>query len=189
VSIGSGPTKCQSLTDPDPDPDPDGAMVNLARRSFEIPHHRQHARVFLVPGVIDGALDLEKAVEIDPVGGSISIGRRDPTAPGAIEVEVDDAAKNVDPVWGAAQLENLVRIVGIDQARAAELGEGSVDVGDVVRRSVDPEVDILGVAGLRVEDECQTADDQVPDVELGEQSQDVFEVGDGVQRSIPVPSA
>ena len=44
--------------------------------------------------MVDRALDLEKAVEIDPVGGSLSVGRSDPSAPGAIEVEVHDAAKS-----------------------------------------------------------------------------------------------
>ena len=113
----------------------------------------------------------------------------DTPGPGVSECEGRGLAQQVDAVRGDSELEDLVLVREIQREGAPELGQRGVRASEVVGLGVEPDVDVLREARLRVIDEGQSADDQVAHAVAVEQVEEVLEVLDRVHVSRACPCA
>jgi hypothetical protein len=94
--------------------------------------------------VVDGTLDGEQALEVDPVGRRTTLAALDAPWPGSGEREGDGGAQGVDAVGRNPDLEDFIRVGDVQQGWTSVLGEGAVGPLHVVGLGIRPSVDIFG---------------------------------------------
>ena len=137
----------------------------------------------MVSGVIDEALNAEKAVQINPVGVRFAVFCTNAVFPGRSESGAFDCAQKVYAIRGDTQLENLLISIRIQKMRTAKFSECGIGAFDILSTGIDPEVHILCVAWFCMIDESKAADDQVPHPVLAENRKQVFKILNGLHRS------
>jgi hypothetical protein len=122
----------------------------------------------------------DEIVEIQESDRNISVGGHLPPSPGFLEGQSLHVGQDVDPIRLDADLEDGAGMNEILDRNALQWGSelckclpGS---RGILRRGLDPEVEIFGVARDGVEDHGVRADDQETDVSGGEGGEQISEV-------------
>ncbi|MFP4309490.1 MAG: hypothetical protein ACLFQQ_19930, partial [Desulfococcaceae bacterium] len=118
-----------------------------------------------MPGMVNLAFDSDEAVDIHPIGRNIPVISANSVFPRRSEGRALDSAQQIDPIRGDSQLENFFRIFRFQEMRTSEFGQGSIRPPHVLLARIDPDIHIFGIPGLRVINERQTADNQIPHLE------------------------
>jgi hypothetical protein len=131
-------------------------------------------------GIIDARLDLDQAIQVNPVHICPTVLARDSTPPRVTELGPLNDPQEVDSIRWQANLQNLLRLIDDEEIRASEVGKGQIGTPEVPRGRIDPQVHVLGVAGPGVVDKCQATDHQIPHLVLAQQPQEILKVWDRV---------